>query len=289
MKTIVFDGIKAAGRIKKKIKIEVAEVKSILKRVPKLVSVMVGNDYGSGVYLKMQKKESENIGIDFESVKLQSGITQEELISKIEVLNNDSVVDGIFMHQPLPDEISVSRIRKSIAEDKDVECEHPVNLGKLFNSDISLVPPTPAAILFAIKESGVELKGKEVVVIGHSNIVGKPIALLLLNEFATVTVAHIGTYEANNLYQHMKRADILISATGENNLVKGDYIKEGAVVIDVGICNRKNGIGGDVAHEQVLGKANFVTPVPGGIGPLTVAFLMKNLITLCKKNYGRKK
>lgn len=288
MRAEVFKGRKLAQQEEELLGQEVHEISK--KRVPRLVSLLVGDDYGAKIYSNVQKKAAKRIGIDYELRKMSKDISTENLLKQISVLNKEKTVDGIFLHQPIAADVDEVKIRESILPCKDVECEHPENLGKIFSfkNDLDnkkvLLPPTPAAILYTIGKMNLELYGKEVVIVGHSNIVGKPLSLLLLNRFATVTVTHIATFEAGKLEPHIRKADLVISAVGEPNLIKGNWIKEKAFVIDVGITKTENGMKGDVEFDSALEKADFITPVPGGIGPLTVIFLMKNLVNLFKKN-----
>jgi len=284
----IFDGVKLAKAKREFLRQELSGLVNKHKRTPKLVSIMIGDDPASGIYSSMQEKEALAIGIDFELIKMVSGTKRQDLIKKIQALNKDESIDGVFIHQPLPDSLSTGIIRGTVLPSKDVECEHPFNLGRLVNSCSLIVPPTPAAILHLIKETKLDVYGKEVVIIGHSSIVGKPTALLLLDKLATVTVTHIATFEVKMLESHIKQADILISAVGKPGLIKAEWIKEGACVIDVGIVKTPEGIKGDVDFKGACGKVGFITPVPGGVGPLTVVFLMKNLITLYKQRYEEK-
>jgi len=288
----ILNGIKLAGQERQTLKGQLKEFRGKYNRVSKLVSIKIGEeDYASKIYANMQQKEARILGIDFELLKLPSGIKIESVIKKIDEFNKNELIDGIFVHQPLPNQISNTVIRNRILPSKDVECEHPYNLGKLFTMsgekkyyDSDVIPPTPASVLYLLQNTKLDIYGKEVVIVGHSNIIGKPLALLLLNKFATVTVTHIATFQADRLQFHIERADIVISAVGKADLIKGSWIKQGAVVIDVGISRTSEGIKGDVEYKEALKKAEFITPVPGGVGPLTVVFLMKNLITLYKKN-----
>lgn len=287
MGATIFKGKKVAKELENALKKEIEKLK--VKKIPTLVSFLVGDDAGASVYAKVQKSTAKRLGINYKLVELSNKIKEKDLVEKINSFNQQKDVDGIFLHQPIKAQVNKLRIRNSILPCKDVECEHPENLGKLYSSEgkvkeEKLLPPTPAAVLYTIDRVGLELYGKEVVIIGHSNIVGKPLAILLLNKFATVTVTHIGTFKAGKLDYHIKKADLIISAVGKRNLIKGNWIKNNAAVIDVGITKTEQGVKGDVEYEKALKKASFITPVPGGIGPLTVMFLMKNLIKLCKKS-----
>jgi len=200
----------------------------------------------------------------------------------IQRLNADSLINGIIVQMPLPQHIDYKKISQFICPDKDVEGIHPANIGKLLFGKAEILPCTPAAVMELLQETGVNLYGKEAVVVGHSEIVGKPLALLLLDKFATVTVCHIGTAEAGRLAEHVAGAEVLVVAVGKARLIKGEWIKEGAIVIDVGI-NRVDGkIVGDVEFSAAQNRAAWITPVPGGVGPLTVTMLMRNLVRAAK-------
>lgn len=265
-----------------KIKQEIAQVVAGLKRKPVLASVMVGNNAGAEAYSKSQKKTAEGLGIEYQLHTLSPETTEGELAEFIKKLNADAAVTGIIVQMPLPGTIDYKKISQYIAAEKDVEGMHPANIGKIVFGKAALVPCTPAAVMELLKETGVDLYGKEVVVVGHSEIVGKPLALLLLERFATVTVCHIGTSKAGKLEEHVRSAEVLIVAVGRAALIKGEWVKDGAIVIDVGINRVADKIVGDVEFEPALMKASYITPVPGGVGPLTVAMLMRNVVEAAK-------
>jgi len=270
-----------------------------------LAAVQVGEDFASRVYLKQQKKACQELGIDYQTKELPSQITQEELLSFIESLNQDKKITGIILQMPLPSHLNAHQIQMRLSPLKDVESIHPLNMGRLIYGDNKIFPPTAGAVVELLKSTGQDLKGKEIVIIGHSEIVGKPLSLLLLqSEFSspTVTVCHIATQD---LAFHTRRAEILIVAVGKPQLIKADSLKEGAIVIDVGI-NRvpvldekgrevldERGrpifqIVGDVEFEKAKEICSYITPVPGGVGPLTTALLLKNTVECAKlqKNFS---
>lgn len=283
MSAKVIDGRKMAGKIKKDLKKEVKELKKE-GRAPGQATILIGDDPAAKSYVNMKKKVAKNLGIKSQVHNLNSDI-EEELLNLIYDLNNDRDIDGILIQLPLPEHINETKVIENIDPTKDVDGFHPLNTGRLFSNleeNLHFVPCTPAGVMELIKSTGVEIKGKKAVMVGHSNIVGKPAAHLLLDEFATVTVCHIHT---KNLAKETKQADILISAAGKANLITGDMVKDEAIVIDVGI-NKVNGeITGDVDFEEVKEKASYITPVPGGSGPMTIAMLMKNTVK-ARKYHG---
>jgi methylenetetrahydrofolate dehydrogenase (NADP+) / methenyltetrahydrofolate cyclohydrolase len=274
----LLEGKPLAEKIKEAIKLEVAS----LKNKPVLASIMVGENAGAASYVKSQSKAAENLGIEYRLQNLPQDTTEVALTEFIRKLNSDNSVNGIIIQMPLPAAIDYKKISQFISPDKDIEGMHPANIGKLLFGKAKLIPCTAASAMELINSTGIDLYGKEVVVVGHSEIVGKPLALLLLDKFATVTVCHIGTSKAGKLEEHVKKAEILIVAVGRAGLIKGDWIKEGAVVIDVGINRVGDKIVGDVEFEAASMRASFITPVPGGVGPLTVTMLMRNLVEAAK-------
>jgi methylenetetrahydrofolate dehydrogenase (NADP+)/methenyltetrahydrofolate cyclohydrolase len=274
----LLEGKPIAERIKDQIKKEIQS----LGRKPVLASIQVGENAGAAAYVKSQTKLAENLGIEYQLHKLGQDITEAGLIEFIQKLNSDKSVNGIIIQMPLPAQIDYKRMSGFIAPEKDVEGMHPANIGKIVFGKASILPCTPAAVMELLKETAIDLYGKEVVVVGHSEIVGKPLALLLLEKFATVTVCHIGTSKAGKLEEHVRVADILIVAVGKAELIKGEWVKEGAIVIDVGINRVGDRIVGDVEFEAAEKRASFITPVPGGVGPLTVTMLMRNLVEAAK-------
>jgi methylenetetrahydrofolate dehydrogenase (NADP+)/methenyltetrahydrofolate cyclohydrolase len=274
----LLEGKPIAERIKEQLKKEI----SSLGVVPVLSSIQVGEDASSIAYVKAQAKAAESLGIEYRLIKLLESTSQEELTSVINNLNSDKEVNGLIVQMPLPKQIDNKTISFSINPLKDVEGMHPENLGRILLGMPKIIPCTAAAVVELLEESSVRLYGREVVIVGHSEIVGKPLCLLLLNKFATTTVCHIATSEAGKLIEHTRGADILIVAVGKPNVVKGDWIKEGAIVIDVGINKVNDKIAGDVEFEKASQKASYITPVPGGVGPLTTTILMRNLVEAVK-------
>lgn len=266
----LLDGNILAARIKEGIKAQVLA----LRLKPVLASIIVGDNCGAVSYVKSQKKTAEELGIDYQLHRLVQDSSEAGLSDFIQKLNSDKSVNGIIIQMPLPAHIDYKRISQFILPEKDVEGMHTRNKG--------FTPCAAAAAMELIAASGVDLYGKEAVVVGHSEIVGRPLAFLLLDKFATVTVCHIATSKAEKLEEHVKRAEVLIAAVGKAGLIKGGWIKKGAVVIDVGI-NRVNGkIVGDVEFQEAEKRASYITPVPGGVGPLTVMILMRNLVKAAK-------
>lgn len=265
-----------------KIKEEIKQQVSVLKAKPVLASIMVGENAGAASYVKSQAKAAQDLGIEYRLQTLPQETTESALIDFIRKLNLDRSVNGIIIQMPLPPAIDYKKISQFIAPEKDIEGIHPQNIGKVLFGKAKIVPCTAASAWELINSSGIDLYGKEVVIVGHSEIVGKPLALLLLDKFATVTVAHIGTSKAGKLEEHVKRAEVLVVAVGRAGLIKGEWIKEGAVVIDVGINRVADKIVGDVEFEGAQKRAAFITPVPGGVGPLTVTMLMRNLVEAAK-------
>ena len=253
-----------------------------MKKAPVLTCVFAGEDCGAECYCKSQKKTADNLGIDYRLERLSADISEQDLIEFIKKLNNDVSVNGIIVQMPLPKQIDYKAISSFIAPEKDTEGMHPENLGKVLMGKSKIAPCTASAAMALIESTDVNLRGKEVVVVGHSEIVGKPLSLLLLEKFATTTVCHIGTSEAGKLIEHVGKAEILVVAVGVPGLIKGEWIKEGAVVIDVGINRVEGKIVGDVEFEQAEKRASQITPVPGGVGPLTVTMLMRNLVEATK-------
>ncbi len=265
-----------------KIKAEIKQEVSALKQKPVLASIQVGDNAGAESYAKSQKKTAENLGIEYQFHKLSQDTTETALIEFIQKLNADKSVNGIIIQMPLPGQIDYKKISQFILPEKDVEGMHPANIGKIVFGKANILPCTPAAVMELLKEAGVDLYGKEVVIVGHSEIVGKPLALLLLEKFATVTVCHIGTSKAGKLEEHAMKAEVLIVAVGKAGIIKGEWIKEGAIVIDVGINRIGDKIVGDVEFETAEKRAAYITPVPGGVGPLTVTMLMRNVVEAAK-------
>jgi len=274
----LLEGKPLAEKIKEEIKSEV----SSLKKKPVLASIQVGDNAGAEAYVKSQKKTAEGLGIEYQFHKLNQDTSEMSLIEFIQKLNADKSVNGIIIQMPLPGQIDYKKISQFILPEKDVEGMHPANIGKIVFGKAKILPCTPAAVMELLNSTGVNLYGKEVVVVGHSEIVGKPLSLLLLDKFATVTICHIGTSGAGKLEEHVRKAEVLIVAVGKAGLIKGEWIKEGAIVIDVGINRVGDKIVGDVEFETAEKRASYITPVPGGVGPLTVTMLMRNVVEAAK-------
>jgi len=279
----LLEGKSVALKIKENIKSEIGSLKSKYGFGPKLVSVQIGENSASEIYIKSQEKTARDLGIDYELKKLPADIQQAEFIKAVESLNKDKSVNGIIIQMPLPQHIDAKLISGYIAPSKDIEAVHPQNMGQIVFGTAKVLPCTAAACMELLNSiDSLELYGKEAVVVGHSEIVGKPLALLLLNKFVTTTVCHIATGKRGTLPEFVKKAEILIVAVGKAGIIKGDWIKEGAIVIDVGI-NRVDGkIVGDVEFDKAAEKASYITPVPGGVGPLTVTILMRNVVEAFK-------
>ena len=267
----IIDGKKISAEIKEEVKQKMAVLAAKNKTVT-LAVIQVGNDPASSVYVGNKKKACEYVGFCSLSYELPENTPQEELLSLVRELNERKDVDGILVQLPLPSHISEDKVIQAISPDKDVDGFHIQNAGRLFVGESGFVPCTPAGIIELLKRSGIEICGRECVVVGRSNIVGKPMAALLLQENGTVTICHSRT---KNLTEVTKRADILVVAVGKPKFITADYVKEGAVVIDVGIHrNAQNKLCGDVDFDSVFPRASAITPVPGGVGPMTIPMLM---------------
>lgn len=278
----IIDGKAVSQSIKDRIKEEAAQLKEKYGVTAGLAVIIVGGDPASRIYVNNKKKACEYVGFDSYEYALPEETTESELLELINKLNNDDRIDGILCQLPLPKHIDENVIINNIAPNKDVDAFHPVNVGKIMIGDYSFLPCTPAGVMELIASTGVDIKGKECVVVGRSNIVGKPMSMLLLHKSGTVTICHSKT---KDLKAECKRADILVAAVGVPNLIKGDMIKEGAVVIDVGMNRLDNGkLCGDVEFETASKVADYITPVPGGVGPMTIAMLMQNTLTAAKVN-----
>ena len=270
----LLQGKEIAEKIKGELKKEIEG----FKNKPCLASICVGQDAGSGVYVKSQKKTAEALGIEYKLLELPASISQDELIAKVEELNKDNAVSGIIIQMPLPKGINAKEVINRISPLRDAEGMHPQNLGNVLLAKEEIVPCTALAAMMLIESTGEKLYGKEAVVVGHSEIVGKPMSLLLLNRFVTVSVCHIATGERGDVPDFVKDAEILVVAVGKAGLIKGDWVKDGAIVIDVGINRVADKIVGDIEFEGASKKASYITPVPGGVGPLTVTMLMRNVV-----------
>ncbi len=272
----IIDGRKISSRIQAGLISSVRSLKEQTRGVPKLVNLIATGSPGSLAYANAQQRCAEQVGIDYQLIRFDNGADEAVLISQIEACNADPEVTGIMLHKPLPPGCDYQRLVRAILPVKDVEGLHPQNMGQLFSGEPRFIPCTPAAVMECLTASGVTLYGKEAVVVGASEIVGQPLSLLLLQRMATVTVCHIATTEAGRLPEHVARADVLIVAVGCPEVIKGAWVKTGAVVVDVGINNRDGKIVGDVEYEPARQRAAYITPVPGGVGPVTVMMLMRN-------------
>ncbi len=273
----VIDGKQIAKNIREELKSQISDHKEE-GRVPGLAVVLVGDNPASETYVGMKEKAAEEIGIHSELHDVDSDISQEELLDLVDQLNNDDKIDGILVQLPLPDHIDELAVIEAIDPGKDVDGFHPINTGRLFSGQKDLLrfdPCTPLGIIELIERKGINIEGKNAVIVGRSNIVGKPVAHLLLERNATITVCHSRT---KDLKAETLDADILVAAVGRPNFITGDMVKEGACVIDVGI-NRVDGeLVGDVEYDSAYERAGAITPVPGGVGPMTIAMLMKNTV-----------
>lgn len=275
----IISGKEVSAQVKEQVRLENEQLKS--KGIETgLAVVIVGDDPASRVYVNNKKKACDVVGFNSYEYALPTETTQQELLDLINVLNNDIKVNGILVQLPLPKHIDETTIINAISPIKDVDAFHPINVGKIMVGDYAFLPCTPAGVMELIKSTGVDINGKNCVVIGRSNIVGKPMAMLLLHSNGTVTICHSRT---KNLADICSKADILVASVGKPNFVTADMVKDGAIVIDVGINRLENGkLCGDVKFDEVEPKTSFITPVPGGVGPMTIAMLMRNTLTASK-------
>lgn len=278
--TQIIDGKRISGEVKDELRLEAARLKE--KGIEaSLAVIQVGADPASSIYVRNKKRACEYIGIRSLSYELPEETTEEELLDLIHTLNKDASVNGILVQLPVPAHINEQNVLNAISPKKDVDCFHPENVGKMCLGERGFLPATPAGVMELLKRYNIDINGKECVVIGRSNIVGKPMALLLLRENGTVTITHSRTQD---LREVTKRADILVVAVGKPLFIDASYVKEGAVVVDVGIHrDQNNKICGDVDYEKVFDKCSAITPVPGGVGPMTIAILMKNCLETVKE------
>ena len=275
MATII-DGKATGAKVRARLAEKTVEFKNKYGYAPGLAVIIVGEDPASEVYVRNKKKACEEVGYNSFEYALPEETTEEELLSLIAKLNADSSVHGILVQSPVPKHINEKKIQLAIRPEKDVDAFHPVNVGKIMIGDYDFVPCTPAGITELLDEYGIETCGKSCVVIGRSDIVGKPMAMLMLHKNCTVTICHSRTPDVGAV---TKQADIVIAAVGKANFLRGDMIKEGAVVIDVGMNRNDEGkLCGDANFEECESKASFITPVPGGVGPMTITMLMKNTL-----------
>ena len=276
---MIIDGKKEAQLLREEIKKEIDSIKSKNNKVPGLTVILIGNYAPSQIYVKNKEKNAKEVGINSEVVRYSKEVTEQEVLNKIKELNDNDAVSGILVQLPLPPQINKEKIINAIDPTKDVDGFHPINVGNLSSGYNATVPCTPLGCLLLIKKVEPNLSGKHAVIIGRSNLNGKPMAQLLLKENCTVTIVHSKT---KDLKTECLKADILVAAVGVANLVKADWVKENSIVIDVGINKVGDKIVGDVEFETVKEKTRAITPVPGGVGPMTIACLLKNTLECFK-------
>ena len=277
---MIIDGKKIAAELREELKKKVAELKSIYNASPGLTVILVGEDAPSKIYVKNKEKFAKEVGMNSEVIRYPADLEEKVLLNKIKELNKNNKVSGILVQLPLPKHINKRKVIETIAHGKDVDGFHPMNVGNLSSGYDSSIPCTPLGCSLLIKQVEKDLSGKHAVVIGRSNLNGKPMTQLLLKENCTVTITHSRT---KDLKAECLRADIIIAAVGIPKLVEGDWVKKGAIVIDVGINKTDSGLVGDVDYEEVSKVAKAVTPVPGGVGPMTIACLLNNTVECFKK------
>jgi methylenetetrahydrofolate dehydrogenase (NADP+)/methenyltetrahydrofolate cyclohydrolase len=276
---MILDGKKESALLREEIKKEILEIKIRTNKSPGLSVILIGDFVPSQIYVKNKEKNSKEVGITSEVIKYSKEVKESEILEKIEELNNNDNVSGILVQLPLPAHISKEKIINTIKPSKDVDGFHPINVGNLSLGYKSIIPCTPLGCLLLIKNVEKNLTGKHAVIIGRSNLNGKPMAQLLLNENCTVSIVHSKT---KDLKSECQKADILVAAVGVANLVKGDWVKKNSIIIDVGINKVADKIVGDVDFEEVKDKVKAITPVPGGVGPMTIACLLKNTLECFK-------
>jgi methylenetetrahydrofolate dehydrogenase (NADP+)/methenyltetrahydrofolate cyclohydrolase len=275
MTATIVNGRALAQEIRKKITEEIRELKKKHQIEPLITTIVVGHNPSSELYLKLRNAACTEVGITSKLLRFEADTPENSILHEIQHLNDDSAVHGIFIQYPVPPHLSPDKLMRTVAAKKDVEGFNPENLGRTLIGDEKLVPCTPLSVLTILDHEQIPLKGKDIVIVNHSNIVGKPLAALLLNRNATVAVCHVFT---QNLKQYTSKADILISGAGVLNLITKDHIKNKAIVIDVGIIETKEGVRGDVDFEAVKEKAALLTPVPGGVGPVTITCALSNVM-----------
>ena len=282
----IIDGKAISKQIREEIAANRAEFTAKSGITPGLAVIIVGEDPASQVYVRNKRRACDEVGFYSESYELPANTTQEELEALVDKLNKDDKIHGILVQLPLPKHLDETRVLLKINPEKDVDAFHPYNVGKIMIGDYSFLPCTPAGVMALIERSGIDVCGKKCVVIGRSNIVGKPMAMLLLHSHGTVTICHSRT---QNLASICKEADILVAAIGKADFVGADMIKEGAVVIDVGMNRKADGkLTGDVNYAEAEPLASYITPVPGGVGPMTITMLMQNTLTAAKNKAAQK-
>ena len=278
---ILIDGKKAAAELREELKVEVSELKSKYNKIPGLTVILIGEDAPSQIYVRNKERSAKEVGLKSEVIKYPDTVEEKTVLKKIEELNNDESVSGILVQLPLPKHIDKQKVIETILPSKDVDGFHPMNVGNLSSGYESSIPCTPLGCYLMIKKIEPNLSGKKAVVVGRSNLNGKPMTQLLLKENCTVTITHSKT---KDLKGECLKGDIIVAAVGMPELVKGDWVKKDAIVIDVGINKTEKGIVGDVAFDEVSKVAKAITPVPGGVGPMTIACLLKNTIECFKRS-----
>ena len=278
---ILIDGKKAAAELREELKQEVAELKTKYNKVPGLTVILIGDMAPSQIYVRNKEKSANEVGLKSEVIRYPDTVEEKTVLERIEELNKDESISGILVQLPLPKHIDKQKVIETIAPSKDVDGFHPMNVGNLSSGYESSVPCTPLGCYLMIKKIEPNLSGKKAVVVGRSNLNGKPMTQLLLKENCTVTITHSRT---KDLKAECLEADIIVAAVGIPELVKGDWVKKDAIVIDVGINKTENGLVGDVAFDEVSKVAKALTPVPGGVGPMTIACLLKNTIDCFKRS-----
>ncbi|VVB62253.1 Bifunctional protein FolD protein [uncultured archaeon] len=279
MTAMIVNGNEIAKEIRKKIFKDIIQLKKKYNITPMITTVIVGNDSSSKLYLKLRDNACKEVGIISKHCEFDAKISEQKIFQTIQKLNVDNSVHGILIQYPVPKHLSQEKLIQVIDQQKDIEGFNPVNLGRTLIGDEYLVPCTPLSVLTILEHEHITLKGKDIVIVNHSNVVGKPLAALLLNRNATVVICHVFT---KNLKQYTSKADILITGAGVPKLITTDHIKDNAIVIDVGIVETKEGIRGDVDFDSVKEKAAILTPVPGGVGPVTIACALKNIVKTYK-------
>ncbi len=277
----IIDGKALAQLVEEEVRSGVEDLESGRGITPGLATILVGDDPASKMYVRLKHKACDRVGIRAEDYLLPADASQEELLALIAGLNENKDVHAILLQLPLPPQLSPQSAMDAIAPAKDADGFHPYNMGKLMIGDEGLVPCTPYGVIRALEEYDVPVQGKNAVIVGHSNVVGKPMAAMLLNRNATVSVCHVYT---DDLKKYTLEADILVVAVGVKHLIKADMVKEGAVIFDVGITKEEDGVYGDVDFENVIKKASLITPVPGGVGPMTIAMLMRHVLMCAEKS-----
>ena len=278
---ILIDGKKAAAELREELKQEVAELKTKYNKAPGLTVILIGDMAPSQIYVRNKEKSANEVGLKSEVIKYPDTVEEKTVLEKIEELNKDETISGILVQLPLPKHIDKQKVIETIAPSKDVDGFHPMNVGNLSSGYESSVPCTPLGCYLMIKKIEPNLSGKKAVIVGRSNLNGKPMTQLLLKENCTVTITHSRT---KDLKAECLEADIIVAAVGIPELVKGDWVKKDAIVIDVGINKTENGLVGDVAFDEVSKVAKALTPVPGGVGPMTIACLLKNTVECFKRS-----